>query len=74
MILPHLVMLRRFAPSAYTFQHILVIAAAGLLFTRFRDTLDGAAEALHVNGWQLRQLVPPEARAAISVAPEAEPR
>jgi len=63
-ILPWLVDLPRIAQMTYAFQHILLLAGAGLLFTRFRNTLSAAAEGVHLNGWQLRQLVPVEARDA----------
>ena len=35
-----------------------LVAVAAVLITRFRDTLDAAEHRLHVQAWQLKQLVP----------------
>jgi len=50
----------------------LVITGCAMI-ARFRNTLTGAEERLHVQAWQLRQLVPEEARPA-SAPPPPESR
>jgi serine/threonine-protein kinase len=59
-----------------------IIVMASLIIARFRDTLSDVERRLHVQTWQLRQLVPEEARPAsappldLSAAqlPDAGPR
>ncbi len=41
-----------------------LIITASVILARFRDTLSGVERRLHVQTWQLRQLVPEEARPA----------
>jgi hypothetical protein len=44
--------------------NVAVIASAAVLMARFRNTLVGVEERLHVQAWQLRQLVPEQVHAA----------
>jgi eukaryotic-like serine/threonine-protein kinase len=46
--------------------HVMLIVTASVFFARFRGSLRRAEEAVHINAWQLRQLVPREARAAVT--------
>ncbi len=39
-----------------------LVAVAAVLITRLRDTLDDAERRLHVQAWQLQQLLPPRER------------
>ncbi|HEY5242381.1 MAG TPA: hypothetical protein VIJ22_12970, partial [Polyangiaceae bacterium] len=50
----------------------LVITGCAMM-ARFRNTLTAAEERLHVQAWQLRQMVPEEARPA-SAPPPPESR
>jgi serine/threonine-protein kinase len=50
----------------------LVITGCAMM-ARFRNTLTAAEERLHVQAWQLRQLVPEQARPA-SAPPPPESR
>jgi hypothetical protein len=49
--------------------NIAMVVTACLLIGRFRDTLTRAEHRLHMQAWQLRQLVPAEAHAAANTAP-----
>jgi eukaryotic-like serine/threonine-protein kinase len=53
--------------------NVAVIVTASLMMGRFRDTLHDVEEKLHVQAWQLRQLVPEEVRPA-SAPPPPESR
>jgi eukaryotic-like serine/threonine-protein kinase len=58
-VLPHLLELTR--PGAIgilTVVHMALVGAACFFFARFRALLSRAEDAAHLNGWQLRQLVP----------------
>jgi len=44
--------------------NVAVIVSAAVLMARFRNTLVGVEERLHVQAWQLRQLVPEQVHAA----------
>jgi serine/threonine protein kinase len=70
-ILPHLTALPPYATLVIAVAHVAVIFSTCIFFRRFRDSLQLAEESVHVNTWQLRQLVPLEARAAVSIAPPA---
>ena len=44
--------------------NLVVIVAASMLMARFRNALTSVEERLHVQAWQLRQLVPEQVHAA----------
>ncbi len=54
-----------------TVVQIGIIVGACSFFRRFRNALRQAEAQVHVNTWQLRQLIPVEARGAVSIAPPA---
>ena len=74
-ILPTLVNLPPLATNVFLVAlNIAVIGVASLLIARMRDVLTATDRRLQLHLWQLRQLVPDEARAALPVAlPEDSP-
>ena len=46
---------------------LALVSVAAVLITRFRDDLTEAESQLHLQAWQLKQLVPPEAQGASAV-------
>jgi serine/threonine-protein kinase len=73
-ILPRLVELRPSSTIAeLTVITLGVLVSCGVWFLHFRDQLDEAQRRLHLHDWQLRQLIPSQARQASSLPPRAAP-
>jgi len=70
-VLPALTRFSTSTPVILASVQVAIVLSACLFFRRFRDSLQRAEERVHVNAWQLRQLVPVEAQAALSMPPPA---